>query len=76
MHPRYRYAGSLEAEFPRFRQHLGCTIPQAVKHSSGPEDGRDERPKHVELIGINNKLLLLHPVGVYIIYINDARANK
>ena len=43
---------------------------------SAPEDGRDQRPKHVELIGIINKLLLLHLVGVYIIYINDARSNK
>ena len=30
-----------------------------------PEDGRDQRPKHVKLIGIINKLLLLHLVGVY-----------
>ena len=37
--------------------------------SSAPEDGRDNRPKHVELIGIINKPLLLHLVGVYIIYI-------
>ena len=35
--------------------------------SSAPEDGRDHRPKHVELIGIINKPLLLHVVGVYII---------
>ena len=34
--------------------------------SSAPEDGRDHRPKHVELIGIINKPLLLHLVGVYI----------
>ena len=44
--------------------------------SSAPEDGRDQRPKNVELIGIINKPLLLHLVGVYIIYINDARSNK
>ena len=31
--------------------------------SSAPEDRRDHRPKHVELIGIINKPLLLHPVG-------------
>ena len=37
--------------------------------SSAPEDGRDQRPKHVELIGIINKPLLLHLVAVYIIYI-------
>ena len=44
--------------------------------SIAPKDGRDHRPKHVELIGIINKLLFLHLVGVYIIYINDARSNK
>jgi len=43
--------------------------------SSAPEDGRDQRPKHIELIGIINKPLLLHLVGVYIIYINDARSD-
>ena len=31
--------------------------------SSAPEDERNYRPKHVELIGIINKLLLLHLVG-------------
>ena len=36
--------------------------------SGAPEDGRDHRPKHVELIGIINKPLLLHLFGVYIIY--------
>ena len=44
--------------------------------SSAPEDGWDQRPKHVELIGIINKPLLLRLVGVYIIYINDVRSNK
>jgi hypothetical protein len=44
--------------------------------SSAPEDGRDNRPKQVELIGIINKPLLLHLVDVYIIYINRARSNK
>ena len=45
--------------------------------SSAPEDGRDHRQKHVELIiGIINKPLLLHLVEVYIIYINDARSKK
>jgi len=37
-------------------------------HSSAPEDGRDHRPKHVGIIGIINKPLLLHQVGVYIIW--------
>jgi len=37
---------------------------------STPEDGRDHHPKHVELIGIINKPLLLHLVDVYIIYVD------
>ena len=44
--------------------------------SSPPEDGHDHRLEHVELIGIINKPLLLLLVGVYIIYVNDARSNK
>ena len=58
------------------RQHRRCIIPQTVTQSSAPEDGRDQGPKHVELIGIINKLLLLHLVGVYITYVNDALSNK
>ena len=51
------------------RQHRGCIIPQAVTQSSAPEDGRNNRPKHVELIGIINKPLLLHLVGcLYYLY--------
>ena len=57
-------------------QHRGCIIPQAVTHSLAPEDGRNQRPKHVELIGIINKPLFLHLVCVYIIYINDSRSKK
>ena len=45
-------------------------------HSSAPEDGQNNCPKHVELTGIINKPLLLHLVVVYIIYINDARSRK
>ena len=37
--------------------------------SSAPEDGRDHRPNYVELTGIINEPLLLHPAGVCIIYI-------
>ena len=43
--------------------------------SSTPEDGRNHRPKHVELIGIINKPLLFIYLVVYIIYINDARSS-
>jgi len=39
------------------------------KQSSAPEDGRNHRPKHVELIGIINEPLLLHLVGcLYYLY--------
>ena len=38
--------------------------------SSAPEDGRNHRPKHVELIGIINKPLLLHLGGyIYILFL-------
>ena len=71
-------AGSLEAELPGYRQELQWMhyTTSYNTQSSAPEDGRDHRPKHVELIGIINKPLLLHLVGVYIIYVNDARPNK
>ena len=36
---------------------------------SAPEDGQNNCPKHVELTGIINKPLLLHPVGcLYYLY--------
>jgi len=41
----------------------------ALYHYSAPGDGRDQRPKHVELIGIINKPLLLRLVGcIYYLY--------
>ena len=44
--------------------------------SSAPEDGQNNCPKHVELIGIINKPLLLHLVGCLYYCISDARSNK
>ena len=44
--------------------------------SSAPEDGRNYRPKHVELIGIINKTLLLHLVGCLYYCISDAPSYK
>ena len=44
--------------------------------SSAPEDGQNNFPKHVELIGIINKRLLLHLVGCLYRCISDARSNK
>jgi len=37
------------------RQHRRCIIPQ----SSAPEDGRNCRPKHVELIEIVDKIIIV-----------------
>ena len=53
---------------PRFCRPVAGNIVGALYHnlytqSSSPEDGRNHPPKHVELIGINNKPLLLHLVG-------------
>jgi len=52
------------------RGYLLVTLPSA------PEDGRNYRPKHVELIEIINKLLLL--LLLYCLYycIRDARSQK
>ena len=69
-------AGSLEAEalppLPASRpatSSVHCTT-SCNTQSSAPEDGRNHRPKRVELIGIINKLLLLHLVGcLYYLYL-------
>jgi len=61
---------SKKAELPGYRPAtpwVHCTTSCNTR-SSAPEGGRDQRPKQVELIGIINELLLLHLVGVYIIY--------
>jgi hypothetical protein len=62
---------SLEALFPGYRPATSwvyCTT-SCNKQSSGPEDGQNNCPKHVELTGIINKPLLLHLVGcLYYLY--------
>ena len=66
-------AGSLKAEeinFQVYRLPATLWVPYTTScntQSSAPEDGRDHRPKYIDLIGIFNKPLLLHRVGVYII---------
>ena len=55
-------AGSLEMEAGPVLQWVHYTT-SCNTQSSVPEDGRNDRPKHVELIGIMNKPLLLHLVG-------------
>ena len=42
---------------------LGALYHKLWTKSSAPEDGRNYRPKHVVLIEITDKLLLLHLVG-------------
>ena len=42
---------------------LSVHYTTSCKLSSAPEDGRNYRPKHAELIGIINKPLLLHLLG-------------
>jgi hypothetical protein len=68
-------AGSLEAEaltpLPGYRpitSWLHYTTNCNTQFIT-PEDGSDQCPKHLELIGIVNKPLLLHLFGFYIIYI-------
>jgi len=51
------------------------SVTSSSTQSGAPEDGQNSCPKHVELTGIINKLLLLHLV-VYSIYINDTRSSK
>ena len=62
-------AGSLEAEalpplpdYPQVTSWVHNTT-SCNTQTTAPEDGRDHRPKHVELIGIINKPLMLHLVG-------------
>jgi len=42
---------------------VGALYHKLYTQSSGPEDGRNYRPKHVELIKVINNLSLLHLFG-------------
>ena len=62
---------------PIFRNTRLCVTACGIMHyttscntqSSAPEEGKNNFPKHVELTGIINKLLLLHLVGcLYCLY--------
>ena len=55
---------------------VGALYHKLETQSSAPEDGRNYRPKHVELIEIINKLLLLNLVRCLRYYINDAQSRK
>ena len=80
MHPRCCQPVGWKRDSSAYRLPVGI-IPvhyttSCNTQSSAPEDGQDHRPKHVELIGIINKPLLLHLIGVYIVYVSDVRSNK
>ena len=64
--------GSLEALLPSYRLETSLVhySTSCNTQSSAPEDGRDHRPKHVELIGIINMLLFLHLFG-YLYYLHQ-----
>jgi len=49
---------------------LSVHYTTSYKRCSAPEDGRNYRTKHVELIEIINKLLLLHLVGCFYIIVS------
>jgi hypothetical protein len=61
-------AGSLEAELPGYQLATSWVhyTTSCNTQYSAHEDGRVQRPKHVQLIGFINKPLLLHLVCVYI----------
>jgi hypothetical protein len=64
-------AGSLEAELPGYLPAISWVhyTTSFNTHSSAPERGQNNCPKHVELTGINNKPLLLNLVGcLYYLY--------
>jgi hypothetical protein len=72
------YSGSRGTLLPGYRLATSWVhyTTSCNTQSSAPDDERDQRPEHVELIAIINKPLLVYLVGVYIIYINDAQLNK
>jgi hypothetical protein len=64
-------ASSLEALLPGYRLEtlLVHYSTSCNTQSKVPEDGREHRPKYVELIGIINMLLFLHLFGcLYYLY--------
>ena len=56
--------GSLEVPLPGYRPASWVHYTASCNtQSSAPEDGQNNFPKHVVLIGIINEPLLLHVVG-------------
>jgi len=54
---------------------VGALYHKLQTQSSAPEDGRNYRPKHVDLIDVINKLPLLHLVGCLYYFIKYARSH-
>jgi len=68
-------AGSLEAGYRPATSWVHYTTSCNIQ-SSVPEDGQNDCPKHVDLIGIINKPLLLHIVGcLYYLYCSKCFQN-
>jgi len=84
MHRRMLSAGKLDEVELKIPPHpayhpaafVGVLYHKLWTQSSAPDDGRNYRPKHVEIIGIINKPLLLHLVGCLYYCIGDARSYK
>jgi len=55
---------------------FGALYHKLQTQSSAPEDGRNYRPKHVKLIEITNKPILLHLVACLYYCFRDARPHK
>jgi len=60
---------------PAGHQQAASSLLYTTTQSSA-ENVRNYRPKHVELIEMINKLLLLHIVGCLHCCINDVRSHK
>jgi hypothetical protein len=65
MHPRCCRPVTLKRRLPGYRPATSWILYKTScnTQSSAPEDGQNYRPKHVEMIRLINKPLLLHPIG-------------
>jgi hypothetical protein len=61
--------GGLEAKFLRPATYWVHYTTSCIAQSNAPEDGLNNCSKHVEVIGIINKQLLLHLVGCLLYYL-------
>ena len=55
---------------------VGALYHKLQTQSSAPEDGRNYRPKHVELIEIVNKIITVAAIWLFILLYHDARSHK